>query len=113
MGVLGWIRRRRLARNVREQAEGLSEMQAALRRLRTRSPQLRPMVEQELGRTRELAKLLRKVRTRAELERWHALLAMCLPTLRPLVDSAPPPRAPRPRTGKRRPAGRRAATRRR
>jgi hypothetical protein len=81
MGVLGWIRQRLLARKVRREAEVLSEMQASLRRLRAGSPQLRPLVEQELGRARELVKLLRRVKTEAELERWHALLAMCQPTM--------------------------------
>ena len=113
MSVLGWIRQHLLARKVRREAVRLSEIQAALRRLRRGSPQLRPLVEKELGRTGELAKLLPRVRTGAELEQWRALLAMCLPAIQPLVSAAPPAGAARPRAGNRRSSGKRAVTARR
>ncbi len=81
MGIIAWLRRKWLDRQIRHRTQRLSEIRSGLQALRRRGPEMRAMVEPEQARVRELAKQLKKVKTRDELRRWNSLLEMCLPGL--------------------------------
>ncbi|MFC2017572.1 hypothetical protein ACFLUD_04085 [Chloroflexota bacterium] len=86
MRIIQWLIRKRLERQVKAQARRLSEIRSNLRKLQARRPQFRLMVQPELTRLAELAKQLRKVKNREELQLWSSRFAMCLPTLRVVLD---------------------------
>ena len=91
MRIVGWFSRKLVAREVRRQSASLSDLRAALKRLKARSPQMTPLVAPEMARARELARQLRKVKTRQEMQQWRSLLNMCLPALQALLGTAPAP----------------------
>ncbi len=88
MRIIQWLMRRRLERQKKARTRRLSEIRSRLRRLRPQGPQLSSMVQLELTRLAELAKQLRKVKSREELRLWSSRFDMCLPTLRVVLDIA-------------------------
>jgi len=88
MGIIQWLKHKRLEKQVKARTLYLSEIRSKLQKLRTRRPQLRSMVQPELARLTELAKQLRKVKSHEELSLWHSRFNMCLPTLKVVLDIA-------------------------
>ena len=102
MQIINWLKRKYLGRRVEQEKERLNEIRAGLRKVQSRSPQLRSVVQPELERVRQLSRQLRKARSREDLKRWRSLYEMCLPAFEAALNLAPP----RARTGKRRKKGR-------
>jgi hypothetical protein len=71
-----------LERQKSRQAIVLSAARTDLRRLRSRAPEMRSVIEPELARLRELSRRLRKVKSGEEMRQWRALFEMCLPGFR-------------------------------
>ena len=98
MKISSWIIEKHLQIQKEKQTRKLDEVRKGLRRVQSRSPQLRSMVQPELERVRQLARQLKKVRSREDLRSWHGLYKMCLPAFEATLNLS----QPRPGTGKRR-----------
>ena len=102
MGIANWIVQKHLQIQKEKQDRKLDEVRKDLRRVQTRSPQMRSTVQPELERVRQLSRQLKKVRSREDLKRWRALYAMCQPAFEAALNMA----QPRTKTGQRRAKGR-------
>ena len=79
---------RRLQRRKKSQALRLSEIRTGLQEIKRRQPRMRPMIEPELGRIRELKKQLTKVKSEEELRFWLSLFNMCVPVFDALLNTS-------------------------
>ena len=89
MGIIAWLRKRRLQRRKKSQARRLSEVRTGLQKIKRRQPQMRSMIEPELGRIRELKKQLNKVKSEEGLHFWLSLFNMCMPVFDALLNASP------------------------
>lgn len=89
MRIGSWIIQRHLQIQKEKQDRKLDEVRKGLRKVQTRSPQLRSMVQPELERIRQLSRQLKKVKSREDLRRWRSLYKMCLPAFEATLNLAP------------------------
>jgi len=86
MGIIAWLKRRRLEKRKEKQARRLVEIRTSLQKLGRREPMMRPVIQPELGRIRELKKQLKQVKSEEELRFWHSLFNMCAPAFGALLN---------------------------
>ena len=89
MGIIAWLRKRRLEKRKREQAQRLSEIRTGLKKFKPRDIRMRFAIEAQLVRVGELRKQLNKVKSEKELRFWHSLFDMCAPSFRALLSASP------------------------
>ncbi len=87
MGIIAWLKRKRLEKRKEKQGRRLAEIRSGLQRLGRREPMMRPVVTPELGRIRELKKQLKRVKSEEELRFWHSLFEMCAPLFEALLNT--------------------------
>ena len=88
MGIIAWLRQKKLERRKKALTLRLSEIRTNLRHIRPQGYKMRSVIQSELIRIRELNKQLRKVKSKKELQYWHSLFSMCLPTLNALLGTS-------------------------
>ena len=91
MGIIAWLRQRRLQKQKEDQARRLSEIRTSLQKLKTQDIRIHFAIQSELGRIRELKKQLNKVKSEEELKFWLSLFNMCAPVFGALLSA---PKAP-------------------
>jgi hypothetical protein len=87
MGIIVWLKRKRLERGKENQARRLAEIRSGLQKLRRREPLMRVVIEPELARIRELKKQLNRVKSEEELRFWRSLFEMCAPAFGALLNT--------------------------
>ena len=90
MGIISWLRRRRLERRKENEAHRLFKIRTSLRKLKTTDPRMRFAIQSELARIRELKKQLKKVKSEEELRFWYSLFNMCVPSFKALLSFSRP-----------------------
>ncbi len=88
MGIIAWLRQKKLERRKKAPALRLSEIRTSLQKLKPLDLRMRSAIQSELIRVRELNKQLKKVKSEEELRYWHSLFSMCLPTLKALLGTS-------------------------
>jgi len=87
MGIIAWLKRRRLEKRKENQARRLVEIRTSLQKLGRREPLMRPIIQPELARIRELKRQLKNVKSDEELRFWHSLFNMCAPLFKALLNT--------------------------
>ena len=88
MGIIAWFKKRRLHGRKKSQDLRLSEIRTGLQKIQRRQPRMRPMIQPELARVRELKKQLNKVNSEEEMKFWLSLFNMCIPVFDVLLNTA-------------------------
>ncbi len=87
-GIIAWLRQKKLERRKKAIVLRLLEIRTSLRHLKPHGFKMRSAIQSELIRIRELNKQLKKVKNEKELQYWHSLFSMCLPTLNALLGTS-------------------------
>ncbi len=89
MGIIAWLKQENLKRRKESQARRLSEIQASLRKLKTRDLRMHSAIQSQLVRISELKRQLKKVKSDKELRFWQSLFNMCMPSFKALLSASP------------------------
>jgi len=89
MGIISWLKKKRLESRKKGQAQRLSEIRASLKKIKTHDYRMRYEIKSQLERIRELKKQLKQVKGQEELKYWYSLLNMCAPSFKALLNASP------------------------